>query len=104
MIDELRCPTCTTDEYLEGTRDGDIIHITCTACGLVWDRDPSPRCRDCGTREDIQTVSRPFIQKSRGTQLSIVGVQVVYLCYACFRTDEQERGYRHIAPGENPAE
>jgi hypothetical protein len=102
-MDELSCPTCRTDEHLEGIRDGDVIQITCRACGLTWERDPSPTCRECGTRDDIQTVSRPVIQKARGSQLSIVGMQVVHLCYPCFRIDEQERGYRHIPPDENPA-
>lgn len=102
-MDELRCPTCQTDEHLEGTRHGDIIQISCAACGLSWNRDPSPTCQDCGTQDDIQAVSRPIIQKARGTQLSIVGMQVVHLCYACFRADERERGYRHIPPGDNPA-
>lgn len=103
MDDELQCPTCQTDAHLEGSRTGDAIRITCTACGLAWDRDPSPRCRDCGTQEDMQTVSRPFIEKARGTQLSITGMKVIYLCYSCFRNDEQTRGYRHIPPGEHPA-
>ncbi|MGE3445867.1 MAG: hypothetical protein AB7L13_24780 [Acidimicrobiia bacterium] len=103
MSAELECPNCQTDEHLSGMPAGDVIRLTCGACGLSWDRDPGPTCRDCGTREDVQTVTQPFIQKSRGTQLSIVGLQVVYLCYACFGADEDVREYRHIPPGQHPA-
>lgn len=102
-MDELTCPRCETDEHLLGERDDDVIHITCTGCGLAWDRDTSPRCQTCGD-PDVRTISEPVIEKARGTQLSIVGVTTIYLCHTCYKTEYLTRGYRHIPPGQNPAE
>lgn len=100
--DELTCLRCETDEHLLGERTGDVIHITCTNCGLAWDRDPSPRCATCGS-PDVRTISEPVIEKARGTQLSIVGVTTTYLCHEHYKTEYLARDYRHIPPGQNPA-
>lgn len=103
LMDELICPRCETDEHLTGERGEHVIHITCTACALSWDRDPSPRCEHCGDT-DVHTISEPVIEKARGTQLSIVGVTTIYLCHPCYKQHYLTRDYRHIRPGENPAE
>lgn len=102
-MDELTCLRCETDEHLLGERTDEVIHITCTNCGLTWDRDTSPRCATCGD-PDVRTITEPVIEKARGTQLSIVGVTTTYLCHACYKRDYLTRGYRHIPPGENPAD
>ena len=80
------CPGCGEDEDLTGDRRGDpgneAITVTCGACGLVWDRDLTPRCPTCGS-EDVRTALRSIVDKSRGTQLSIQSMQVVHLCRVC---------------------
>ena len=100
-MDDLTCDTCGTDDHLRGERDGDVIHITCDACGDSWDRPLTPRCPTCGA-EDLVVEKRPWIDKSRGTQLSIVGMTKVHLCRIC-DADEISREWRHIRPGEHPA-
>lgn len=102
-MDDLSCPSCETDDHLTGERDEDLIHITCTRCGLRWDRDVSPRCASCGAT-DVRAITEPVIEKARGTQLSIVGVTTTYLCTPCYKRDYLGRDYRHIPPGENPAD
>lgn len=79
---EITCPACGTDEHLTGTANGDSIHITCTACELSWDRLTTPHCNKCGSR-DMVCVPEVLVERSRGTQLSIMGIQPHYLCRAC---------------------
>lgn len=100
---ELVCPTCNTDEHLRGEPQGEVIVITCGACGLTWERDPSPSCRECGTRDDVKVVLQPFIEKARGTQLSITGMQVIYRCWSCDERINRATHHRHIPPGQHPA-
>lgn len=100
-MDELTCDDCGTDDHLRGERDGDVIHITCDGCGATWDRPLTPVCPTCGD-EDMYVDKRPVIDKSRGTQLSIVGMNKVYLCRRC-DTEEIHREWRHIRPGDHPA-
>ena len=56
--------------------------MTCRVCGQKWDRPLSKSCRTCGGL-DIQTVPLAIVEKSRGTQLSVVGTRPVDLCSAC---------------------
>ena len=79
---EITCPACGSDDHLYGTPDGDIIHLTCTACDLTWDRDTKPHCAKCGSR-DMVCVPEVLVERSRGTQLSITGIQPYYLCRTC---------------------
>ena len=79
---EVICPSCGEEDLLTGSRSGDVIHLSCGACGQSWERDPSPRCRTCGG-DDLQAVVQAVVEKSRGTQLSVVGTQVVHMCRAC---------------------
>lgn len=98
--DGLRCANCGEEDRLTGERkpvvvDDDqvdhnhiddrpteIITITCDECGLVWDRDPSPSCPTCG-RTDVRAAVQAMLEKSRGTQLSVQSMIVVYLCQSC---------------------
>ena len=80
-MSELVCPACGSEELL-GERSGELIHITCEDCGTEWDRDPSPRCDRCGG-SDLEGAIMAVLERSRGTQLSIVGTRVVHLCKGC---------------------
>jgi hypothetical protein len=104
MTDEIVCPSCRTDDHLSGQPHGDLIHISCAACELEWDRDPSPRCKACGSAE-VRPVPQSFVEKSRGTQLSIVAMRVVYLCTTCDAEllRRQLQTNSPLAPHENPA-
>ncbi|RMH70005.1 MAG: hypothetical protein D6683_15675 [Actinomyces sp.] len=101
----MRCPRCDEDEELFGSRDGDTITVTCGSCGCVWDRDLTPRCPTCG-RDDVRAAYRAILDKSRGTQLSIQSMRLVYLCPDCDR--EQLAAYLRsntpLAPDELPVD
>ena len=56
--------------------------MTCGACGATWQRSLDPTCSRCrGT--DMQAVPLAIVEKSRGTQLSVVGTRTVHLCTDC---------------------
>lgn len=76
------CPNCDEDEDLLGATVDDVITITCGACGCVWDRDRTPRCDTCGT-DEVRRAFQAILDKSRGTQLSIQSMRVVWLCPDC---------------------
>lgn len=99
------CPTCRTDEHLDGERHGDLIRITCSACELTWDRDPAPRCPTCGGSE-MTAAPEAVWEKARGSQLSIVSIRVIHLCEAC-DADRLEVWWQSgtpLPPRDNPAE
>lgn len=79
---DIACANCGEDENLDGERDGDMISITCASCGLVWDRDLTPICDTCGS-DQVRKAYRAIVDKSRGTQLSIQSMRLVYLCPEC---------------------
>ena len=79
---DLRCARCGEEDDLRGTEAGDVITITCQQCGLVWDRDPSPRCPSCNST-DVRPAFQSILDKSRGTQLSMQSVRLVHLCPEC---------------------
>jgi len=81
---DLLCPGCGSDEHLRGERLGELIHVTCETCRLSWDRDPSPRCPDCGS-SSVEAFPQAVLGKVRGNQLSLVGTRVVHLCPRCDR-------------------
>lgn len=103
-MSEVVCPNCGTEEHLTGEPRGEILRITCSACNLVWDRDPSPRCPACD-RSDVRAVPQAVWEKSRGNQLSTVALHTVYLCPACdadtLRVHLNSGG--PVPPKENPA-
>lgn len=102
--DELICPACGTDDDLAGRREGDVIHITCDACDLSWDRDLRPRCRSCG-RDDVRSAAQAIWEKSRGTQMSIVSIRTVYLCPDCDadRFERVRESNTPLPPDDDPA-
>ena len=85
------CPNCAEDENLLGETVDGVITITCGECGCVWERDLTPRCPTCG-RTDVRQAMQAILDKSRGTQLSIQSMKVVWLCPEC----DPERLARYI--------
>lgn len=86
MALEIACPVCGETEDLNGDRGDQSITITCGACGQAWQRPTHPVCPHCeGT--DLQEVPHAIVEKSRGTQLSVVGIRVVSLCNNCDAED-----------------
>ena len=82
MALDVACPTCGESDDLAGTRTDAGIELTCGACGNAWLRSSSDRCSTCGS-EDLQTVPLAIVERSRGTQLSVVGTRPVTLCSTC---------------------
>lgn len=78
----IECPVCGETDDLEGRRHEATIVITCGACGQSWERSLRPTCRVCGGH-DLQEIPVAIVEKSRGTQLSVVGIRVVDLCRDC---------------------
>ena len=104
MALDIRCPECDESEDLRGVRDHEVIHLTCGVCGRTWDRPATPRCQRCGG-DDLQAVVKAVVERSRGTQLSIVGSQTVHLCSIC-DVETLERYHRNrpnpLMPDELP--
>lgn len=85
MLD-IVCPVCGEAEDLAGARGDEKIAITCGRCGQSWDRPTSPTCSECGGT-DLQAVPLAIVERSRGTQLSVVGIRIVHLCLDCDAED-----------------
>ena len=79
---EIACPNCGEQERLRGERNDEIIKLVCESCGHGWDRDLVPSCDRCGSRE-LRSVPLAIVEKSRGTQLSVVGTRLIHLCPQC---------------------
>lgn len=79
---DIACANCGEEENLDGDREGETITITCAECGLVWDRDLTPKCTTCGSA-DVRPAFQAIVDKSRGTQLSIQSMRLRYLCPVC---------------------
>lgn len=79
---EIVCPRCGEQDRLRGERRSELIRLTCESCGHAWNRDLVPSCPECGSRE-MRTVPLAILEKSRGTQLSIVGTRPIHLCPVC---------------------
>jgi hypothetical protein len=82
MAFDIRCPDCRESDDLTGERSAEFIAMTCGACGAEWSRPLAKTCGRCGG-SDLQTVPLAIIEKSRGTQLSVVGTRPVDLCSVC---------------------
>ncbi|MEL7156142.1 MAG: hypothetical protein AAFN30_06025 [Actinomycetota bacterium] len=79
---DLVCARCGEDDDLAGEQlDGEIT-ITCRSCGLVWERDLTPRCERCGS-DEVRPAFQSILEKSRGTQLSMQSVRLIHLCPHC---------------------
>lgn len=86
MALEIQCPVCGEADDLSGARRDETITLTCGRCGQTWDRPTTPVCPACrGT--DLQAVPLAIVEKSRGTQLSVVGIRIVHLCGQCDADD-----------------
>ena len=81
-MDDLDCAECGEDEQLTGTRANEHIDVRCESCGHQWRRDLRPRCEGCGG-DRLEEAVRAVVEKSRGSQLSIVATQTVHLCKSC---------------------
>lgn len=100
---EIACPQCGETDDLEGERIEDLIRITCGSCETAWDRDPRQRCRRCESA-DMYPAPVAVIEKSRGTQLSIVSTTIEYLCWTCDRDliDAQRQSGTALMPDQLP--
>lgn len=92
---DLECPECGETESLDGrpTGEGERIAITCARCGRSWERDPAPRCPRCDG-DDLFAACKAVVERSRGSQLSIVATEVIHLCMQC---DEELVGRYRIS-------
>lgn len=86
MALHIECPICGETDDLNGVPHGDHITVSCGGCGNTWDRPTAPVCPDC-EGNDLQAVPLAIVEKSRGTQLSVVGIRVVHLCSHCDADD-----------------
>lgn len=83
MAHEIVCTRCGVDDHLTGaSRDDGLIELHCAACGLTSTRDPRPSCATCGGH-DMEAMPKVLIERSRGTQMSIQGIQREFLCRTC---------------------
>ena len=84
------CPQCGEEENLSGKISGEpgeeVIEVSCGACGFSWVRDRTPTCPTCSST-DLRQAARSIVEKSRGTQLSIQSIEVIYLCPVCDAAD-----------------
>jgi hypothetical protein len=93
----IACPVCGETEALAGLRGETSIDLTCDTCGATWVRSLAKRCDVCGS-DDIQTVPLAIVERSRGTQLSILGTRPIDLCSHC----DAEKLRRYHANRPNP--
>lgn len=82
MLVDISCPDCGEADNLKGSRSAGTISMSCGQCGAAWNRQLARRCGVCDG-DDLQTVPLAIVEKSRGTQLSIVGTRPVELCSVC---------------------
>ena len=82
MLPSIRCSACGESEALSGTRRDNGIDLMCESCGNTWTRPLEKRCSKCGS-DDLQTVPLAIVERSRGTQLSVVGTRPIDLCSVC---------------------
>jgi Zn ribbon nucleic-acid-binding protein len=79
---DVRCPQCGEQEELSGRRvDGEIL-LTCDRCGYDGPRVARRTCPTCGG-DDVVERPKALVERSRGTQLSVVGYTTVGLCRQC---------------------
>lgn len=97
MALEIACPVCGEDDDLAGIATDDGVRLTCGACEHTWLRGGGAVCSRCGGR-DLQTVPLAIVERSRGTQLSVVGTRPIVLCSGC----DADRLARYHAHRPNP--
>lgn len=79
---DIACPNCGEREALRGTPRAELILLYCESCSHKWKRDLTASCPLCGG-VDMQQVPLAILEKSRGTQLSVVGTRPINLCSDC---------------------
>ncbi len=82
MALDIVCPSCGERDDLEGRKTDVGIEVVCLVCGSSWTRGLAQTCSTCGS-DDLQTVPLAIVERSRGTQLSVVGTRPVTLCSDC---------------------
>ncbi len=93
----IECSACGETEALTGVHLEDGIELVCGTCGNTWMRPSRKTCATCGG-DDLQTVPLAIVERSRGTQLSVVGTRPVDLCSVC----DAARLERYHANRPNP--
>lgn len=80
---EIVCIECGVDDHLTGSRTDDgLIRLRCSSCDVSWLRNPNPHCERCGG-SDMEAAPKVLLERSRGTQMSIQGIQREFLCRVC---------------------
>lgn len=93
---EIVCVECGTDDHLSGVpaEDG-MIELNCSACDVMWLRNPNPHCERCGG-DDMEAAPKVLLERSRGTQMSIQGIQREFLCRTCDAERLRARSSGHL--------
>lgn len=86
MALDIACPVCGETDQLSGRRLDEHIEITCGGCNQTWKRPTTPICPQC-QGGDLREVPLAIVEKSRGTQLSVVGIRIIHLCTRCDADD-----------------
>lgn len=100
---DVRCPQCGETEELSGRRVDGVIHLRCDRCGYDGPRVAARRCATCGGTDVVER-PRAVVERSRGTQLSVVGYTTVLLCRGC-DADDLAAALKHggaVLPKELP--
>ncbi len=92
---EISCPSCGTDDHLSGEPHDGFIRVRCSACDLSWDRLTTHHCAECGSL-DMVCFPEVLVERSRGTQMSIMGVQPNYLCRSCDADELNKKRAGHL--------
>ncbi len=79
---DVRCPRCGEQEALSGRRvDADIL-LSCHTCGYDGPRAANRCCPTCGG-DDVVEGPKAVVERSGGTQLSVVRYTTAVLCANC---------------------
>lgn len=81
------CPSCGDADQLVGRRSPDGVTVTCGACGNRWQRDLSPTCTLCGSRDLTAVPTSTLEEAGRGDQRTPSGIREVFRCYGCGARD-----------------
>ncbi len=79
---DICCPDCGEQEQLSGRRVEGEVFLTCTRCGYDGPRVARRTCPTCGS-DGVVDRPKAVVERSRGTQLSVVGYTTAILCWTC---------------------
>lgn len=94
---DISCPKCGETNELSGKPTSGGVLLTCGVCGAKWERRSTEACGRCGS-DDLQTVPLAIVERSRGTQLSVLGTRPITLCSIC----DADKLTRYHANRPNP--